>query len=100
MVGSLALGAVIGLAASLMAFSMITMFRPAWLQAAEPSVCSPGTTLELSNASPVPGELVLEAVCVGAGAPQDVTGRFLVTVMGTFFAPTFLLASLTVWVRG
>ncbi len=96
----IAVGAVIALAASLLAFSLTTMFRPDWLYKAGPIVCPEGTTLELRNASPVPGELVLEAECTDEGIEQDVTARLLLTAMGAVFVPAFLLGTLVMWLKG
>jgi FMN reductase (NADPH)/FMN reductase [NAD(P)H] len=97
---SIGMGVVVAIAASVMAFSMIAMFRHEWFSAAEPVVCPAGSALELRNASPVPGELVLEAACVGADGRRDVTARFLGTVLAVFFVPTFLVATLVVWLKG
>jgi hypothetical protein len=91
---------VIALTVSVLGFSPITMFRPDWLSAAEPIVRPEGTTLEFRNASPVPGELVLEADCIGKAAPQDVTAKLMFTVTGAFFLPSLLLGILIMWVRG
>jgi hypothetical protein len=92
--------AVIALTVSVLGFSLITMFRPDWLSAAGPIVCPERTTLEFGNASPVPGELVLEAACVGDSTTHDVTAKLIFTVMGAFFLPALLLGSLIMWVRG
>ncbi len=90
----------IALTISVLGFSLTTMFRPDWLYKAEPIVCPEGTTLELTNASPVPGELVLEAVCAGQSAQQDVTAKLLLTVIGAVFVPALLLGTLVMWLRG
>jgi hypothetical protein len=76
---SLAVGAVIVLAVAILAFSWISMFRPAWLQAAEP---------------------VLDAKCVGGDSALDVTGKPIIAVPGAFSLPTLLLGTLVVWLRG
>ncbi|MCU0611639.1 MAG: hypothetical protein MUE60_07620, partial [Candidatus Eisenbacteria bacterium] len=57
--GGLAAAATAALVVSVTTFSLATMFRPQWLAEVEPLICAPGATLELRNASPVPGELVL-----------------------------------------
>ena len=96
----IAVGAVIALTISVLGFSLTTMLRPDWLYTAEPIVCPEGTTLELTNASPVPGELVLEAACAGESAQQDVTAKLLLTVIGAVFVPALLLGTLVMWLRG
>ena len=92
--------AVIALTVSVLGFSLITMLRPEWLLIAEPIVCPEGTSLELGNASPVPGELVLEAECAGDGIHQDATAKLLLTVIGAVFAPALLLGTLVMWLKG
>ena len=96
----IAVGAVIALTISVLAFSLTAMFRPDWLYKADPIVCPEGTTLDLRNASPVPGELVLEAKCAGEGIEQDVTARLLLTAMGAVFVPALLLGTLVMWLKG
>jgi len=96
----IAAGAVIALTVSVLGFSLTTIFRPDWLHKAEPIVCPEGTTLELTNASPVPGELVLEAECAGEGMHQDVTAKLLLTVIGVVFVPASLLGTLVMWLKG
>jgi len=96
----LGVGVVMALTASVLGFSLITMFRPDWLYVAEPVVCPEGTTLEVRNASPVPGELVLEAGCIGKTSTHDVTGRLIFTVVGVLFVPTLLLGTVITWARG
>lgn len=90
----------VALTVSVMGFSLITMFRPDWPNTAEPIVCPEVTTLEFRNASPVPGELVLEADCIGDSATHDVTAKLIFTVAGAFFLPSLLLGTLIMWVRG
>lgn len=91
---------VIALTASVLGFSLISMFRPRWLHTAEAIVCPEGSTLEIRNASPVPGELVLEADCLGEDTRHDVTAKLIFTVMGAIFLPTLLLDTLIMWLSG
>jgi hypothetical protein len=76
------------------------MFRPDWLHQAEPIVCPAGTILELTDASPAPGELVVQAECAGEGIHYDVTAKLLLTVNGAVFVPGLLLGTLIMWSRG
>jgi len=90
MLVDLAVAATVALVVSVMTFSLASMFRPQWLAVMEPLICTPGTTLELRNASPVPGELVLEAWCICDDTERDVTRRFVFTAIGLLFVPVML----------
>ncbi|MBN1423823.1 hypothetical protein JXA88_04635 [Candidatus Fermentibacteria bacterium] len=82
--------AMTALVVSTVAFSLTAMFRPQWLTALGPVICPSGADLELRNASPVPGELVLEAWCIHGDTEREVTWRFVSTAMGVVFTPVIL----------
>ncbi len=95
-----ALGTVIALAVSRLALSLIRMFRHEWLYAAGPVVRPEGPTLELRNASPVPGGFVSEAACDGGEGASDVTEGLIGAVGSVFFVPTSRAATWVVRLRG
>ena len=78
LVGAIVPAMFISLVAAVLGFSLILMFRHEWLYVTAPTICEGGTRLEIVNRSPVPGEVVPEASCIGNGSQTVVAAQVAV----------------------